>query len=170
MCKKEVWKQVDVEGFENYVVSNNGKVINTKTGKILKHISKYRKTNTKLVQLLNNGKIYRISVHILVAKTFLDNPNDYKHVIHLDGNGSNNSADNLRWCSYTDFIKHWQKFGINYRPVVKSSRTKVKCIETGTHYTSLAEAGRSLNIDPSSISKHIRGIYSQVKGYHFEIV
>lgn len=170
MVIRESWRRVDIEGFEHYVVSTMGKVINTKTGKILKPISRYRKSNTQFVRLTNGEKMYQVSVHILVAKTFIDNPENFDHVIHLDGDGSNNVVYNLKWCSHSECIRHWQKFGINKRGLCKNRRKRVKCVETGAHYTSMAEAGRTLGLDPSSISKQVRGIYAQVKGYHFELI
>ena len=36
-------------------------------------------------------------VHILVASTFLPNPNNYTNVLHIDGNKINNNCTNLRW-------------------------------------------------------------------------
>ena len=39
---------------------------------------------------------YKESVHRLVAETFLDNPNNYTDVDHIDKNTYNNAASNLR--------------------------------------------------------------------------
>ena len=33
----------------------------------------------------------------LIAETWVKNPNNYKYVIHIDGNKLNNNASNLRW-------------------------------------------------------------------------
>ncbi len=38
-----------------------------------------------------------VYVHELVAKAFVPNPNNYPYVEHIDGDRSNNRADNLRW-------------------------------------------------------------------------
>lgn len=40
-------------------------------------------------------------VHLLVAKTFLLNPNDYPIVNHIDGNKNNSHVDNLEWTTYS---------------------------------------------------------------------
>ena len=42
-----------------------------------------------------DGEIFY--VHELVALTFVPNPNNWPYVEHIDGNKSNNHADNLRW-------------------------------------------------------------------------
>ena len=44
---------------------------------------------------MNNTK-YNVSVHRLVAETFLDNPNHYTDVDHIDKNTHNNVVSNLR--------------------------------------------------------------------------
>lgn len=43
-----------------------------------------------------NNKKYNVSVHRLVAETFLENPNHYTDVDHIDKNTYNNHVSNLR--------------------------------------------------------------------------
>jgi len=50
-----------------------------------------------LVDLLYN-KRYRQYVHRLVAEKYLDNPNNYEHVLFKDGNIKNVHCNNLEWC------------------------------------------------------------------------
>ena len=46
-------------------------------------------------RLTNKNK--SISMFNLVAKVFVDNPNNYKYVQTIDGDNSNYKAANLRW-------------------------------------------------------------------------
>ena len=64
---------------------------------------------------LNGYKVFRLSkngvkkgfyAHRLVAENFLDNPNNYKVVNHIDGNKLNNDVSNLEWCSQSKNMKH----------------------------------------------------------------
>lgn len=43
-------------------------------------------------------------VHRLVAELFLDNPNDYSDVDHLDGDRMNADMDNLEWTTHEENV------------------------------------------------------------------
>ena len=51
------------------------------------------------VSLNKNGKSFNKRLHILVAKAFIPNPNNYLQVNHIDGNKENNNLENLEWCT-----------------------------------------------------------------------
>lgn len=53
-----------------------------------------------------DGKMKNFLAHRLVAEAFIPNPNEYPVVNHKDGNRSNNSVENLEWCSQADNIRH----------------------------------------------------------------
>lgn len=42
----------------------------------------------------------------LIATLFVDNPNNYKHVMHIDGNLLNFKASNLKWVQYQEWANH----------------------------------------------------------------
>ncbi len=54
----------------------------------------------------SNGKKHYIRVHRLIAKAFIDNPNNLPQVNHIDGNKLNNSIDNLEWCTNRENTQH----------------------------------------------------------------
>ena len=107
----EEWKEVlNYEGL--YEVSNMGNVRNSRTGRKLS--LRYRKDNHIDCMLYKNGKSIRYTVHRLVAIAFIDNPNNYPIINHIDGNGLNNNVSNLEWCTYShnsqhnfEHIQHW---------------------------------------------------------------
>ena len=105
----EIWK--DIPGYEGlYQVSNYGNVKSLNyRGTKGKH--KCLKQNTdkygyKVVILANHGKYKSYKVHRLVASAFIENPNNYPQVNHLDENPANNNYLNLEWCT--------AKYNINY--------------------------------------------------------
>jgi hypothetical protein len=101
----EEWKIV--REFPIYEVSNLGRVRSIsrtdshgvhKESVILKPQLDGKK-NYYHVTLVYNGKRKIINVHRLVAKAFIENPNNYNSVNHKDENKRNNAADNLEWCT-----------------------------------------------------------------------
>lgn len=95
----EVWKQIG----ENFWISSYGRFKNNQNKSLTC-------TNTKHgYQVIGfNGKTEY--VHRLLAKTFLENPNNYSTVNHKDNNGLNNNIDNLEWCTTQDNLLHAHLF------------------------------------------------------------
>ena len=88
---------VEVNGFENYEIHENGTVFN----KITK---KERKTYVDSdgyirIKLSKNGRKRDFSIHRLLALHYLDNPNDYAEVDHINRIKDDNRLENLRWAS-----------------------------------------------------------------------
>lgn len=92
-------------GDGRYSIREDGVIINTITNK---EMSTCKTDDGKYLRIKINGggesKEYR--VHFLVATAFIDNPNNYKEVNHLDGNGHNNHKDNLEWSTRRENMVH----------------------------------------------------------------
>lgn len=105
----EIWKPV--VGYEGrYEVSSHGRVKSCK-----RHRSGKRGSQTLIgerllipshdhsgylkVCLRDGGKPANHSVHQLVARAFIQNPNGYDQINHKDENKENNHASNLEWCT-----------------------------------------------------------------------
>ena len=90
--------QKDIKGFENYQITDDGKVWSKKSKKYLSP-----QTNNKYlyVPLSLNGVKYNKNIHRLVAEAFIenkDNKPEVDHIIPLSDGGTNN-VSNLRWCT-----------------------------------------------------------------------
>jgi hypothetical protein len=98
----------------NYEISEIGEVRNIKT----KELKKLRKGGTSpylLVQIyISNGKRKNYLVHRLVAKYFIDNPENKEQVNHKDKNKLNNHKDNLEWVTPKENMKHHYENGGNF--------------------------------------------------------
>lgn len=100
----ELWKDIkDYEGI--YQISNRGDLKNIVKNTILN--PSITKKGFYQCGLSKNGKIKPYSLQYLVAVHFIDNPNNFKSIIHLDGNKLNNTIDNLKW---TDRKEHTKKY------------------------------------------------------------
>ena len=89
-----------IEGFENYSVSNLGNVKNNKTGRV-KVATVYKCGYIRVFMLMNKQK-YATTAHILVAKAFIENPENKPCVDHIDNDKSNNNVNNLRWATLSE--------------------------------------------------------------------
>lgn len=99
----EEWRPIkDYEG--RYEVSNLGRVRSflidqwrtPQQGRILSLTQ--REEGYKYVQMYaDNGKRKSFLLHRLVAQAFIPNPHNYYKIKHIDGDVTNNRADNLKW-------------------------------------------------------------------------
>ena len=80
-----------------YSIDKSGQVFSHKSGKFLKPYPNHRKY--LMVQLYKNGQNKRITVHRLVAITYIPNPNNLPEIDHIDTDRQNNNVNNLRWCT-----------------------------------------------------------------------
>lgn len=154
----ERWK--DVEGYEQYKVSNCGRVKSLSNDKNRKEkILKQRKTRDGYlyVILCKDGKVKYFRVHRLVATAFVPNPLNFPQVNHKDENKENNCVWNLEWCT--------PQYNVEY-----SQGKKILCVETNTVYTSSMEAERQTGIDHRNIIKCCQGKYKSAGKLHWKYV
>lgn len=99
---KEQWKPV--KGFEGkYIVSNLGNVMSLPRTILNRLGREYTVDGFTLSKRISDtgyenvylGNSVSKSVHRLVAEAFVQNPNRFSEVNHIDGNKKNNCASNL---------------------------------------------------------------------------
>lgn len=157
----EIWKPL--RNFPSYNGSSEGRIMNIRTQRILK--TYIGEKGYAQVCLRKNNQQYTVKVHKVIAETFLgEHPG--MDVRHKDLDRSNNRVDNLEWCTRAETIS-----GAFERGSKRSPRsTRIRVIETGLIFDSVAECARALDCDRSSISKCLAGKVSNVKGWHFEVL
>lgn len=180
----EEWKDIVIEQdgivydyTEKYKVSNTGKVFSVKYGRCLKAADYKGYKRVKLYG--NDGSSQMFLVHRLVALMFIPNPSGYPVVNHKDENKSNNTYENLEWCT-TKYNNNYgtvkQRIGDSCRGDKSSCARKVKCIETGQIFTCIKYAVQWVkeNTDTSTcgtnISKCCKGKREKAGGFHWTYV
>lgn len=66
----------------------------------------------RTVKLYKNSVKKTPKVHRLVASAFIPNPEGKAQINHKDGCKTNNSVDNLEWCSHLENIRHANATGL----------------------------------------------------------
>lgn len=114
----------DVVGFEGqYEVSRDGRVRRVAREMTRANGWPYRMKEIELAQV-NSARGYKLVglkvarktnrtflVHRLVAQAFVDNPQGYPDVNHLDLDKLNNHASNLEWCTKAQNTQHATRGG-----------------------------------------------------------
>ncbi|MBR5913986.1 MAG: NUMOD4 motif-containing HNH endonuclease [Selenomonadaceae bacterium] len=107
----EIWR--DVIGYEGrYQVSNLGRVkgLLFPGGRILKQQLAWGKYY--MVHLRKDDVTKSHSVHVLVAKAFIPNPQNKPCINHKDGNKQNNLVENLEWVTRSENTLHAYRIGL----------------------------------------------------------
>ena len=89
-----------IEGYENYLIFEDGVIINTDTGKEMK--PSIDKDGYKLNGLTKNNKTKTFKLHRLIALAFIPNIDNKPCVDHINRDRKDNRLENLRWVSYKE--------------------------------------------------------------------
>lgn len=169
----EEWK--DVVGYENYFqVSNTGKIFSKRTNKQLKtfvHINGYIVFASKIGG--RKGKAICLKVHVLVARAFIENPENKKTVNHKDGVKTNNHVNNLEWATHSEQMLHAFSTGLKKNKTSVhnscSSLSKEDVIFIKTHHIpyheiySARNLGKRFGVSHKTISRVVYGTrYSDI--------
>lgn len=155
----EEWR--DVVGYEDYYkVSNTGKILSKRTGKILK--TQINPGNGYKMLVLSGEKEKKtVTVHRVVAKAFIDNPDNLGFINHKDENKMNNNASNLEWCTKAYNNTYGSKIERYYKPIIQID------IETGeeTLWRSCIFPEKAGIASKKNISACCRGLRNKAGGY-----
>jgi hypothetical protein len=115
---EEIWKEIKNSKF--YEVSNLGRIKRLEHDKWNEKNKAYSTYKEKILTLSNNNskKYWRIkiyyndntmvteSVHRLVAKAFIPNPENKEQINHINLNKDDNTVSNLEWVTNLENMQH----------------------------------------------------------------
>lgn len=168
---KVIWKEID--GYENYKVSNTGKIYSFFSHKILtpiKHRCGYLRVNLK-----NDLGHKFLFIHRVVAKTFIENKQNKPQVNHKNGDKTDNRVENLEWATPSENQKHSifvlgnipPKFPLYLGKNHRGSRVilQKKGNKVIAEFYGCGEAHRKTGINENSIWSAVSGRYKTAGGY-----
>lgn len=147
---------------KGYEIDTKG-VLYGKYGRVMKPSRNHR---GYLIQAFSvNGKMIARSMHQLVAKQFIPNPENKKTVNHKDGNKENNTIDNLEWATHSEQNIHAREV-LGVKPA-KRCPVIGKDIKSGEEkiFESCADAARYVGATRGSINAVVHGRKKTVKNH-----
>ena len=144
-----------IKNYENYLITQNGLVLNNKLNKYLKiQTNRY---GYKVVQLYKNGIPKKFSIHRLIAIQYIKNPYNKLEVNHINGIKSDNRLENLEWVTKSENGLHSYKIGLSNISELNKKMVRAKLIkvvldtESGIFYDSLTDVCNELNLKYSKM-------------------
>jgi hypothetical protein len=89
-----------IEGYENYLIFEDGVVMNSKSGRELKPILNNDGYYKIGLRKDNKQKFFRL--HRLIALAYIPNPDNKPFIDHINRNRGDNRIENLRWATLSE--------------------------------------------------------------------
>ena len=158
---KNLGKVKGFEKYSNYLVSDDGRIINCKNGKELSGHRKNSNDYERVTLYDCEGKAKTFTVHYIIASCYIPNPEGKPEIDHINDNKRDNSVENLRWC---DRKENMAKSNRNFKKI-KTTVLDLKTLEIW-NFNSIAEASFYLEVPYDSLYR-IRLTGNQLlDGYH----
>lgn len=145
---------LDIENYDGkYKIQSDGKVYSLKRDRYLTPYSNEDGYLGVKLSYKSYGTFH--SLHRLLAKHFIPNPNNFETVNHIDKNKLNNSLDNLEWMTREDNVIH----GLRVEFSIVSPDGEV------FHVVNQNEFCRNKGLQQPNLNKVLKGIRPHHKGW-----
>ncbi len=148
----------DLKGFDNYQISNLGRIYSKKRRVCLK-VKRLGNNGYYQVRLSKDGNYVYKNLHRLIAETFIPNPNNYRTVNHINGNKLDNRVSNLEWAD--DSRQQHQAYLLGLKKCTQHILSENEILEVYKKYfeekQSIYSLAKEYNTRKQQITKLIKG-------------
>lgn len=175
-------RALQIKDFPDYYATDSGDIYSRNyenTGRIKKLIAVRAKNGYLRVCLHKSKKQFNVTVHRLVAKTFIPNPENKPQVNHKNGIKTDNRVENLEWVTSSENNIH--KFRVLKKEHPRPNKgkfgkdnplsKKIIQIKDGVviaEFCGINDAERATGIKRQNISQCCRGIRKSAFGYQWK--
>ena len=165
-------KWIKINELDGYEISNMGRL--RSVDRIIERGNQKVKYKGKIRKLFNDGNGYLIvriknrtlKIHRVVAKYFIQNPNDKKCVNHINGIKTDNRAENLEWVTSSENNKHAFDTGLktgnkgSRNALSKFTKKEAELIknEYKPGWGSISKLARKYKVKWDTISNIVKGV------------
>lgn len=152
---EDIKYKINNKNCEGYRITKDGRIWSDKSNKFL--LSRMCNGYKVLTLLCNKN----ISLHRLVAITFISNPENKPYVNHINSDKTDNRVENLEWVTQKENCQAHGKDISHPKKVIQYDLNGKEL----NKFNSLKEAGKYIGYSASSISKAVLNINKTAGGY-----
>lgn len=160
---KTLW--LKIPEWETYEISTDSEI--RKNGRVINQFTRTQGLPYKSVRLVQGKDKQTFLVHMLVARTFIPNPDNLPCVGHKDENPTNNCVDNLYWTTY----KENNNYGSHNKKVSRAMQIPVTRFIDGEevdYFHGAGEAAEETGINKAHISQCCTGKRKSAGGSNWD--
>jgi hypothetical protein len=162
----------EIKGFEDYFISEDGKVYNKENFEIKQRKSSngYMRFNVR-TKTTKYEKPKTLTTHRAVAEAFIPIIKDKPYINHKDGDKTNNNVNNLEWCTASENSQHSFDNKLQVNKKGNDSPFAISILQYDMQNNFIKEWGciitveQTLNLSKGSINKCAKGKLKNAGGF-----